>query len=193
MNANKTYVFSVIVPVYNEQENINDCLSHIRSLDTDNSCQIIVVDGDEKASTITAIKADDVAKIVSERSRATQMNAGARIAGAEIFTRAFAALGKHQAVVSPAADGGYCLIGFMAKGFLPDIFDNIDWSTEKVFNQTMQIFQHHKTNYYGLTRWFDIDTIDDLEDMLIRNTNTDFRKTASFKYATKTFERVADV
>ena len=112
---------------------------------------------------------------------------------AEIFTRAFAAMGKHPAVIAPTADGGYYLIGFTAKGFLPGIFDNIDWSTEKVFNQTMQIFQHHKTNYYGLNRWFDVDTIDDLEDMLIRNTNTDFRKTASFKYATKTFERVADV
>ncbi len=85
MNANKTYVFSVIVPVYNEQENINDCLAHIRSLNTGNSCQIIVVDGDENASTITAIKTDDVVKIVSEKSRANQMNAGARIADADIL------------------------------------------------------------------------------------------------------------
>ncbi len=193
MNANKTYVFSVIIPVYNEQENINDCLSHIRSLGTDNSCQIIVVDGDEKASTITAIKADDVVKIVSERSRATQMNAGARIAGAEIFTRAFAALGKHQAVVSPAADGGYCLIGFTAKGFLPDIFDNIDWSTEKVFDQTMAIFEHHKTTFYGLPCWFDIDTFSDLRELLARNKEADFQKTASFKYVMELMGKITNV
>ncbi len=112
---------------------------------------------------------------------------------AEIFTISFAALGKHPAAIAPTADGGYCLIGFSAKGFLPEIFDNIDWSTEKVFNQTMQIFQHHKTNYYGLDRWFDIDTIDDLRELLVRNNEADFRSTASFKFTTQILGKVADV
>ena len=104
---------------------------------------------------------------------------------AKIFTKAFAALDKHKAVISPTADGGYCLIGFSAKGFLPQIFDGIDWSTDKVFNQTTDIFQQHKTNYYGLDRWFDIDTLADVKELLARNEKNDFRKTASFKYATK--------
>ncbi len=112
---------------------------------------------------------------------------------AEIFTRAFAALGKHPAVIAPTADGGYCLIGFSAKGFLPDIFDNIDWSTEKVFDQTMQIFQHHKTNHYSLDQCFDIDIISDLKKLLARNKNTGFENTESFKYATQFLGKVANV
>lgn len=111
---------------------------------------------------------------------------------ANIFTKAFDALAKHKAVVAPTADGGYCLIGFSAKGFLPKIFDNIDWSTEKVFNQTMEIFKHHRTNYYGLNRHFDIDTFDDLKEMFERNKNNDFRKTASFKYTKQILEKVAN-
>jgi rSAM/selenodomain-associated transferase 2 len=85
MSANETYVFSVIVPVYNEQENINDCLSHIRSQYNDNTCQIIVVDGDENASTINAINNDKIVKIVSKKGRANQMNGGAGIADADIL------------------------------------------------------------------------------------------------------------
>ena len=111
----------------------------------------------------------------------------------EIFAKAFDALAKHPAAVAPTDDGGYCLIGFTAKGFLPNIFVNIDWSTEKVFNQTIEIFQRHKTNFYGLNKCFDIDTFDDLKELLDRNRNTDFQKTASFKKTMQLLEEVNNV
>jgi rSAM/selenodomain-associated transferase 2 len=85
MSTNKTYLFSVIVPVYNEQQNINDSLAHIRSIDKANKCQIIVVDGDENASTINKINIDNIVKIVSEKGRANQMNEGARTASGNIL------------------------------------------------------------------------------------------------------------
>lgn len=111
---------------------------------------------------------------------------------ADNFTKGFAALSKHKAVVAPTTDGGYCLIGFSAKGFLPKIFDNIDWSTEKVFNQTMKLFERHKINFYGLDRWSDIDTFGDLQEFIARNKKTDLQKTISYEYARKLIGKVTD-
>jgi uncharacterized protein len=53
----------------------------------------------------------------------------------EIVSSAIAALASHDVVVGPADDGGYYLIG-MARPY-PDLLQGIDWSTERVFAQTM--------------------------------------------------------
>lgn len=44
------------------------------------------------------------------------------------------ALDDHEAVITPAHDGGYVLLGL--RRFSPRIFADIDWSTERVFEQT---------------------------------------------------------
>lgn len=49
---------------------------------------------------------------------------------------AAAALGTHPAVVVPAFDGGYALIGLCAP--CPPLFDGIVWSTPQVMHQTRQ-------------------------------------------------------
>jgi uncharacterized protein len=53
----------------------------------------------------------------------------------EIVADAIAALATHDVVIGPAEDGGYYLIG-MVRGF-PDLLTGIDWSTERVFAQTI--------------------------------------------------------
>jgi rSAM/selenodomain-associated transferase 1 len=49
---------------------------------------------------------------------------------------AAAALGSHDAVIHPAQDGGYALLGL--KRFDPSIFAGIAWSTSEVASQTLQ-------------------------------------------------------
>jgi glycosyltransferase A (GT-A) superfamily protein (DUF2064 family) len=52
-----------------------------------------------------------------------------------MIDEAFEKLGKNNFVIGPANDGGYYLLGM--KILLPALFQNIDWSTNKVYDQTI--------------------------------------------------------
>jgi rSAM/selenodomain-associated transferase 2 len=77
--------FSIIVPVFHEAERINDLIAHLRHLDPEKECEIIVVDGAPEKDTLPVIRDGGVVKISSERGRAKQMNAGASVAKGEIL------------------------------------------------------------------------------------------------------------
>lgn len=52
--------------------------------------------------------------------------------------RAFAALGRHDAVFGPATDGGYWGVGLRRTGAVPaGIFDGVRWSTEHALADTL--------------------------------------------------------
>jgi len=77
--------FSIIVPVFHEGNRINDLIDHLNSLDSKESFEIIVVDGDRERDTLKTIQSNRVIKIFSEKGRAKQMNAGASIAKGDIL------------------------------------------------------------------------------------------------------------
>ena len=77
--------FSIIVPVFHEAERINDLIGHLRQLDSEKTCEIIVVDGARERDTLEAIHTNDVVKISSEKGRAKQMNVGASVARGKIL------------------------------------------------------------------------------------------------------------
>lgn len=52
-----------------------------------------------------------------------------------ILAQAFQDLDDHDAVIGPATDGGYYLIGTV--GFYPALFQNISWGAFDVFDQTI--------------------------------------------------------
>jgi len=99
----------------------------------------------------------------------------------ELMNEAFTELDKHDAVIGPSYDGGYYLIGLKKEKFLPEIFKGIEWSTEKVFNDTMRIFRKNRYNVYLLPELQDIDTIDDLKAFYERNKANDFRNSKTMK------------
>jgi rSAM/selenodomain-associated transferase 1 len=57
---------------------------------------------------------------------------------AAVLRDAFAALDHHPAVLGPARDGGYYLLGL--RRMIPEIFHSIAWSTGEVFRATMERF-----------------------------------------------------
>lgn len=71
-------------------------------------------------------------------------------------------LEDHSAVIGPATDGGYYLIGFNRENFSPQAFEQISWGGPKVFQQTMAILQKMQASVYILPAWRDIDEADDL-------------------------------
>jgi len=79
-----------------------------------------------------------------------------------IIGQAFNALATKDAVIGPAHDGGYYLIGFNRSTFLPDIFQGIAWSTDSVYNETMNIFDKAGFSIHVLAGLSDVDTLRDL-------------------------------
>lgn len=73
----------------------------------------------------------------------------------------FALLETGQAVIGPALDGGYYLIGFKNGTDFYPLFNAIPWSTAQVFEKTMEKGAGLKIRV-GKT-WFDLDTAADLK------------------------------
>ena len=83
---------------------------------------------------------------------------------AEIIKDAFKELQHHDVVIGPAFDGGYYLIGM--KKDTPEIFQNIQWSTDKVLSRTIFILNKMQLSYTLLPMLNDIDKQDDLSTTL---------------------------
>jgi uncharacterized protein len=81
-----------------------------------------------------------------------------------IIKQAFEALESFDAVIGPARDGGYYLIG-MNKPHV-SIFKNKEWSTESVLGDTLNDFESLGLTYLKLQELRDVDTENDLPDTL---------------------------
>lgn len=77
----------------------------------------------------------------------------------EIVADAFEKLNDYPFVIGPAIDGGYYLLGM--NQFTPEIFGNIEWSTELVLPTTIQRIESINKNYYLLPTLSDIDFEED--------------------------------
>ena len=86
----------------------------------------------------------------------------------EILHEAFACLKTHDAVLGPARDGGYYLIGFSSAGMREEIFEGIAWGSARVFETTMAIMISHDIDVHILPLWRDVDEYDDLEALYDR-------------------------
>lgn len=74
----------------------------------------------------------------------------------EHLQKAYAALDSTDVVIGPARDGGYYLLGMRA--YLPTLFDDIDWSSERVFRQTVAKIEQGGNTYNTLETVNDVDT-----------------------------------
>ena len=76
-----------------------------------------------------------------------------------IIEQAFDLLDEKEVVIGPASDGGYYLLGM--KKLLPAIFENKQWSTDVVLQQTIADIQKEHISYHELITLTDIDTEED--------------------------------
>ena len=82
------------------------------------------------------------------------------------INQAFELLDTNDVVLGPALDGGYYLIG-MKKNH-PAIWLEIDWSTDRVYQQTIDKINKFNLSYSVLPVLQDIDTQEDWSDYLSR-------------------------
>lgn len=80
---------------------------------------------------------------------------------ANIISKAFTSLDSHDVVIGPAADGGYYLLG-MKQPYLT-LFENISWSTNTVFYETILKCKTSQLDYCLLPILRDIDREEDLQ------------------------------
>ncbi|NTW60900.1 MAG: glycosyltransferase [Nitrospirae bacterium] len=101
---------------------------------------------------------------------------------APLINEALAALHMHDAVIGPARDGGYYLIGFRNDTFFPGVFSGIAWSTGTVFRSTMQSFGKAGQRVHELPLWQDVDTIEDLKDLAARGRRSTFNSSRTMSF-----------
>jgi hypothetical protein len=77
-----------------------------------------------------------------------------------LLTEAFQALQQTDLVLGPATDGGYYLIGLRRS--VPELFKTIAWSTDRVFQQTVDIASNLNLSLATLPALTDVDRPDDL-------------------------------
>ena len=81
-----------------------------------------------------------------------------------LLDEAFAQLAHHDIVLGPTEDGGYYLVG--AARITPSIFSNIPWSTDQVWQRTIEAVQRAGYSYKALPTWYDVDQLSDLERLI---------------------------
>ena len=74
---------------------------------------------------------------------------------------AFVSLETHDFVLGPAMDGGFYLLGMNL--FYPDIFHQIEWSTDTVFSKIVNQMNALNKSIHVLPPLNDIDTLEDWE------------------------------
>lgn len=104
---------------------------------------------------------------------------------ADFLRKALQALDTYDAVVGPCLDGGYYLIGFTKSGFCHHAFDGIVWGTDSVFQQTLEALEKNRRSVYLLPQWHDVDTLESLKSLFLRNKSTAFNKSKTSSYLTK--------
>ncbi len=71
------------------------------------------------------------------------------------INQSFSKLDDHDTVIGPSLDGGYYLLG--TKDYQAEIFENIEWSTDKVYHQTIAKIQHSNLSVGHVEALSDID------------------------------------
>lgn len=102
--------------------------------------------------------------------------------GPDLIEQALGELTRHDVVIGPSCDGGYYLLGFTADGFLPEVFENVDWGTDRVFSQTLGVLNQRQRDVFVLPQWHDIDTRSDLDNLIDRNEHTLFRNSRTSQF-----------
>jgi len=100
----------------------------------------------------------------------------------DFIKQAFTTLETKDAVLGPAVDGGYYLIGFQTTTFTPSVFQDIHWGSPMVFQQTLKKINQTHRSVGLLPIWNDVDTITDLKNLVSRTRNTSFKSSNTMTY-----------
>ncbi|MCE5265252.1 MAG: TIGR04282 family arsenosugar biosynthesis glycosyltransferase [Deltaproteobacteria bacterium] len=94
---------------------------------------------------------------------------------AEVVGEAFRAIENDcDAVLGPACDGGYYLIGFRAAAFDAAVFREMPWGEDTVYEKTLDRLRAREYRIHLAPAWRDIDTEEDLAALRARHAHGAF-------------------
>lgn len=88
----------------------------------------------------------------------------------EIIEKAFDLLSENDAIIGPARDGGYYLLGM--KNLVPEIFENKNWSTATVYADTIADLEKAGMSYSVLPMLNDVDVVEDVPEEFFNPSHT---------------------
>lgn len=103
-------------------------------------------------------------KSVFRRGYAKAVLVGSDIPGlsAELIRESFRQIDRRGAVIGPAKDGGYYLVGFAKNAFCHGMFSGVGWGKASVFKKTMEVFKKNGRRAGVLPKLRDVDSIKDV-------------------------------
>jgi hypothetical protein len=87
---------------------------------------------------------------------------------AALMLEALEQLGQTDAVIGPAHDGGFYLIGFTSRTFAARVFDKVDWGTPTVLGQTIANMHTMGIGCQRLATFGDVDDFNGLKALICR-------------------------
>lgn len=99
----------------------------------------------------------------------------------EILRETVGKLREYDCVIGPSPDGGYYLIGLKSQAVTMDIFRGINWSTETVYRETLDVIAKEKLSLHNLEPWDDVDKVADLS-RLANSKSNEFQNTHTWRY-----------
>lgn len=72
---------------------------------------------------------------------------------------------EHNTIIGPTYDGGYYLLGM--NRYIPELFENKQWSTDTVFNDTVADIKRLKLTVASLPVLSDVDEVKDVPPYLL--------------------------
>lgn len=94
----------------------------------------------------------------------------------DILVSAFEKLNLADAVIGPSDDGGYYCIGFNRESFHGAVFEGVEWSTDGVYEETVDKFKTQHMLYKHISNLYDIDTLSDVNRYIEAHDNELSRK-----------------
>jgi len=83
----------------------------------------------------------------------------------ESIIQSFNNLNESDCVLGPAVDGGYYSIAL--KDIIESIFEDIDWSTDKVYQQTLEKARQNNIKIKNLETQYDVDSVTEIKNLYV--------------------------
>ncbi len=106
-----------------------------------------------------------------------------------LIREAFESLGSFEAVIGPARDGGYYLIGFSSETILSAPFTDMEWGSPSVFQRTMERLGKNGLKVHVLPAWRDVDEYGDVEAFFDAHKYLPEGKLATIDFLRRRFHR----
>lgn len=74
-------------------------------------------------------------------------------------------LADNDVVIGPSEDGGYYLLGMA--GCFTFLFEGVEWSSDRVFKQTLDCARSAGLKVNSMSTWYDVDTSSDLSRLAL--------------------------